>query len=914
MTDTPNPTSPPLHHILPTAFGKIEEDTRFLIGALAEMLAGLGEEELADHLPWRHTEADATGSEPPVHAGQAYSIAFQLLNLVEENAATAYRLQREAENGAAIERGLWAGRIRSLVRRGHDLQSILVHLANVRVEPVLTAHPTEAKRLSVLEQHRILYKLIERLNEPLGDVARARLHREVTAALERLWRTGEMLPDRPTVADERRNMMYYLTEVFPAVLPELDQRLHEALLSEGLPEGDLPGLKALPHLRFGTWVGGDRDGHPFVTAEVTAETLRDLRSGALRVIRRSMEQMRQVLTLSNTVQKAPASLFEHFGTPAGEASKIEPWRWFVDCMLARLPDVAACDSHAYQSPKELNADLQLLADGLVSIGAGRLAKSDVLPTQRLLEVFGFHLAALDIRQNSRFHRLALGQILDAAGLPGREYVESWSEEQRLRFLCDELRSPRPFLPPGTICEGPEARTVLECYQVLAGHLRAHGRAGLGSLIVSMTTGAADLFTVFLLAREAGLCRFVGGNLACAFSVVPLFETLADLEASPAILRSYLENPSTAATLAWQQERTGAPKPIQQVMVGYSDSCKDAGILASQWGLHQAQDALTRVAEEHGARICFFHGRGGTVSRGAGPTHRFLEALPAGSVSGSIRLTEQGETVAQKYANQETAAFNLELLLAGVTAKVAAAAVEGEDPEKPDAGHVELMDHLSHESQRTYRDFLRRKGFMEFYRQATPIDALELCRIGSRPARRTGAATLEDLRAIPWVFSWNQSRFYLPGWFGVGSALESVGTAGREVLASALRKWPFANYAFTNIESSVTSSDEELMCLYGSLVENESLRREFMDLILTERALTVTHLEEIYGSPLQDRRPRMAKTLALRADALRKLHEQQVRLLGAWRLARREDPEKAEALLPALTLSVNAIASGLRTTG
>jgi len=709
-------------------------------------------------------------------------------------------------------------------------------------------------------------------------------------------------------------MMYYLTEVFPSVLPELDERLSEALLAEGLPEHELPGLKSLPHLRFGTWVGGDRDGHPFVTADVTAETLRELRNGALRVIRRSMEQMRQVLTLSNTVQQAPAFLFEHFGEPETEAARVEPWRWFVSRMIAKLPTDHEGAGGVYHSPDELAADLQLLSEGLVSIGAKRLAKNDVLPAQRLLEVFGFHLASLDIRQNSRFHRMALGQIMDASGLPGRAYADEWSEQQRLEFLLQELRSPRPFLPPGTVCEGLEARTVLECYEVLAKELRAHGRAGIGSLIVSMTTGAADLFTVFLLAREAGLCRFADGHLACAFSVVPLFETLADLEASPAIFGSYLDNPSTAATLAWQQERTGALQPIQQVMVGYSDSCKDAGILASQWGLHQAQDALTRVAAAHGAGVCFFHGRGGTVSRGAGPTHRFLEALPAGSVSGSIRLTEQGETVAQKYANQETAVFNLELLLAGVAAKVAAAAREGEDPEKPDPAHVKLMDRLAEESQNTYRAFLRMPGFMDFYREATPIDALELCRIGSRPARRTGSATLEDLRAIPWVFSWNQSRFYLPGWFGVGSALEAVGEEGRGILAAALEKWPFANYAFTNIESSVTSCDVDLMCLYGDLVENKTLREQFMSLILRERALTVAHLEEIYGSALEERRPRMAKTLAVRADALRKLHEQQVRLLREWRTARKTDPRKAEGLLPALTLSVNAIASGLRTTG
>jgi phosphoenolpyruvate carboxylase len=353
------------------------------------------------------------------------------------------------------------------------------------------------------------------------------------------------------------------------------------------------------------------------------------------------------------------------------------------------------------------------------------------------------------------------------------------------------------------------------------------------------------------------------------------------------------------------------------MIGYSDSNKESGILASQWALHRAQSALASLAAEAGVRIRFFHGRGGTISRGAGPTHRFLDALPAGTVNGDLRLTEQGETIAQKYANGVTANFNLELLLAGTAATSLRPATGAAAPvPEPTAAAMDLLVGASREA---YEGLLQADGFMEFYSQATPIDALELSSIGSRPSRRTGRRTLADLRAIPWVFSWNQARFYLPGWFGVGHALNHLrqaDAAAFENLKDCLRGgWPFLRYVLMNVETNLASTDERIMADYAGLVPDVEVRTRFLNRIMGEIALTREMLAVCFDRPTMNRRPRAAKTLALRADALRILHREQIELLGRWRALQAADDEAgAKRMLPELLLSVNAIASGLRTTG
>ncbi len=916
----------------PFAFSKIDADLRFLVACFREVLADLGQNELAESLPWDEIPAPST---LPPRMGQAYSVAFQLLNLVEENAAQQTRRKREREEGMRSERGLWGDAFARLKSDGFDEAKITAILPHIRVEPVLTAHPTEAKRLTVLEQHRELFRALgERENPNLTAAELATIRRRIKAILERLWRTGEILLAKPEVADERHQIGHYLGEIFPDALARLDSRLRAAWNDAGF---DLQILRDnMPQLRFGTWVGGDRDGHALVTAQVTADALVELRVGALVVLERMLSRLAEKMSLSIYGQSAPPQLTDAIARLASEigprAAPIlaedeeEPWRQLVRLMSAKMPldtrddaPVLVEQSGTYRFPHELKSDLATLKSSLECVGAHRLVEVDLGPLERALDTFGFHLASLDIRQNSAFHDRALSQLMAAAGLDGEDFP-NWSEAERLRFLNGELRSPRPFLHPGAQVEG-EAGAVLDCYRVLARHIDNYG-AGIGSLIVSMTRQLSDLLVVFVLAREAGLMRMTGEGLVCALPVVPLFETVEDLQGAADITRAWLEHPVARRSLekqaqgAQSDEKSVAPmqQPTQQIMVGYSDSNKDKGIFASQWALQRAQTAIAEVGAATGIKIRFFHGRGGTISRGAGPTHRFLEALPHGSLSGDIRLTEQGETIAQKFGNRATATYNLELLMAGVTANT----LRHQNLERAPQPLENLAEHLAEISGAAYQNLLESDGFIPFFRQATPIDALENARIGSRPARRTGAATLADLRAIPWVFSWNQSRFYLPGWFGIGTALMQLkddSPTDFEALKNSVGTWRFMRYVLTNVETNLASTDLDLMRAYADLVEDAAIRERIFGLICAEWHRTTDALNAIFGGTLNERRPRMMKTLAVRAQALEVLHGQQLELLKSWReCLKNEDETGAAQLLPELLLSINAIASGLRTTG
>ena len=926
---------------------KIDRDLLFLIDCFREVLLDLGQHELAQSLPWddiEYSNRDGSNQLPP-RVGQAFAIAFQLLNMVEENTAAQTRRAREREQGINYERGLWGHVLQKLQDEGFKAEQIAANLPRVRVEPVLTAHPTEAKRLSVLEAHRALYLLLEKREDTTWTPAeQAQIRDDIKAALERLWRAGEVLLHKPEVADERRNVLYFLRDVFPNVLPLLDIRLRQAWqessLEDRVLEEKLDDARALPQLSFGTWVGGDRDGHPFVTAQVTQDTLNELRLNALVLAHRQLTLLTTHMSLSSGVQTPPenltaaiARLESELGARAPEKkrrSEDEPWRRFAALMRAKLPlnlsatRIEYSDQNSYRHAHELEADLQILFDSLCDVGAKRLAQTEVRPIARSLQTFGFYLASLDVRQNSAFHDRAIEQLLAAAEMPFD--FAAWPETQRLEFLNRELQSPRPFLlhgedmTEGNSTIGEEARAVLSSYRVLERHARTHGE-GLGALIVSMTRSLSDLLSVYVLAREAGLATNTSEGLVCKLPVVPLFETLDDLNGSADLLREWLAHPMTQRSLRAQAESQTESREdrvlVQQVMVGYSDSNKDSGIFAAQWALQRAQDLMTQVARKFDVQLRFFHGRGGTVSRGAGPTHRFLEALPEGSLCGDLRLTEQGETFAQKYANRVTATYNLELLLAGVTETTLRHSCSSKTSQTETPLSF-VADTLAAWSRDAYRDILQTDGFMDFYSAATPIDALEQARIGSRPARRTGRKSIEDLRAIPWVFAWNQARFYFPSWYGVGAALQKLRDEQPHDFAqlkSQIDDWPFLRYLLTNVETTLASTDETLMIEYSMLVEDATLRARFMDLILGEFARTRDCLEALFGQSFANRRPRLAKTLNLRSDALLKLHHQQIALLKQWRnLCERGETTDADAMLPQLLLSINAIASGLRTTG
>jgi phosphoenolpyruvate carboxylase len=924
--------------ILTEAFEKISADFGFLVQCYREVLSELGEGRLLEWLDAAVNGESLPLGEVPPRIEQLYSILFQLLNMVEENVAAQARRKRETELGARHEPGLWSEKLWLLREAGFDGEALIKSLPEIEVEPVLTAHPTEAKRATVLEQHRHMYLLLVQLeNRMWTPRERSAVRNEIKVAIERLWRTGEIYLEKPDVKSERRNVIYYLRHALPVAVDQHDQRLREAWAEQGWDPKLIEHPASLPKLSFGTWVGGDRDGHPLVTDIVTLETLQELRAEALGMLQEKLTALIKRVSFSSYLQTDYsnfAALLEQRlralgskGEDIRRRNPDEPWRQFVVTMLARLPAANLSPPPVmtngglspYRRASELLQDLEVLRESMLQIGAHRIALADVDPLIRAARVFGFHLAALDIRQNSQFHEKAIEQLLRSAGFEDWKFSE-WSEQKRLEFLEAELKTTRPF-SLAKISIGPEADAVRKVYRVLAKWVERHGCDSLGALIVSMTRSVSDLLVVYILAREGGLLQQdTDGNWVCPLPVVPLFETNDDLLRAPEILAKFLEHPMTWRGLNYQKNKFGG-RLVQQVMIGYSDSNKDGGLLSAQWALHQGQKNMTKVADKFGVELRFFHGRGGTISRGAGPTHRFLEALPQNTLTGRIRLTEQGETIAQKYANPLTATYNLELLSAGVAWRTfrdnrVNGSTNNSAQENDEV--TEILNELSAESMKAYRALLETEGFMAFYSEATPIDALEAARIGSRPTRRTGRSSIADLRAIPWVFSWTQARFYLPGWFGLGSALAGISQKRTDALArisEALRKSPFLKYVLTNAETNLASASREIMQNYAALVKNEAIRQKFLDIILGEYDKTSLALNSLFGGELEARRPRMMKTITLRRAGLTVLHQRQIALLKKWREARLAENEKAAAeMLPDLLLSINAIASGLRTTG
>ncbi|MEM8535685.1 MAG: phosphoenolpyruvate carboxylase [Chloroflexota bacterium] len=899
-------------------FEKIDQDLQFVMECFREILEEQGEHDVAKSLLWQTEEMVSDQVQHPQRIAQAYSMAFQLLNMVEENAAVQLRRNIETQNKLGELSGLWQQNLQLLQEQGLTEQQIANHLSNMRVEPVLTAHPTEAKRATVLEHHRRLYlSLVERENQMWTPSEQDKIRDDIKANLELLWRTGEIYLEKPDVSSELRNVIHYLYNVFPTVLPVLDERLRQAWQAMGFDPALVDEPQQLPRLSFGDWVGGDRDGHGLVSAEITRETLHELRRHALQLLKRQLTELGSQISLSVYLQEPPPRLLEHVahmaeslgeqGQQAFARNTEEPWRQMVNLIIAKLPFEAQFQDGQYRSSSELMQDLQLLRETLLEVKAERIAKSDLDPIIRVAQTFSFHLAALDIRQNSRFHDLAVSQLMAAAGLEGD--FPNWSEAERVEFLQRELTSPRPFTRPDMKL-GPEATAVLDCYRVVVDHIDQYGQEGLGALIVSMTRSLSDLLVVYLLAREVGLVYEAEDGLTCRLPVVPLFETIDDLQQAPTILDNFLAYPLTQRSLAFQQQIAGHKRPIQQIMIGYSDSNKDGGIFASLWGLYRAQGTLAKVSEQHQVQLRFFHGRGGTISRGSGPTHRFLKALPHSTVNGNLRLTEQGETIAQKYANRLNAAYNLELLVAGV----AGATLRDWYGDNHIHPLESVLDRLAVASRRTYEELIHADGFVPFFRQATPIDAIESSRIGSRPARRTGQQTLADLRAIPWVFSWSQARFYLSGWYGVGTALNQLRESDPEIFDQIREQnfvWAPLHYIISNAATSIATADTEIMRSYAMLVEDTGLRERMMDQIQKEFLLTQRMLELIYSGPLAEQRPNIHQMLTVRQAGLRVLHHQQIALLKQWRTSPEQDKE---AILPQLLLTVNAIASGLRTTG
>lgn len=914
--------------LVQTKIEKVYQDLEFLLLCLKEVMTESGETELANDIPWISSISDFTEKSFTEKHLQLYSTCFQLLNIVEVNGAVQNRRKTEGGESMADINGLWSYNLELLKAKGFQAEDIASQLSKIHVEPVLTAHPTEAKRTVMLEQLRNLYLLVvKRENKMYNRIEQEQIRKDIKIALHRIWRTSDVYTEKPDVSSELDNIIHYLTQVFPEVIKLHDQRLVQAWQKAGFDQQLIRKADSFPKITFGNWVGGDRDGHPMVTAEVTKMTLLKLREKAFEVIRKELITLQKNLSFNVTINQLSKPFQKKYAHLCREIKadkagfkityNTEAFKQFLEFVLARIPvsNVSGKtneDNPGYRLPAELTEDLYLIKKELIHYGASEIAYTDMNDALRMVSTFGFHLAKLDIRQNSRFNEIALSQLMKAALLDGDSFLRSDSAK-RFDFINTELISSRPFTLPGMQLEN-EAKATIDTYRILSEHIKKYGDEGLGSLIVSMTRNVSDLLVVYLLQREAGMILNTPEGLVSQVPVVPLFETIEDLVNSPQVLDEFLSHPFTQRSLQWQQKRHGTDTPVQQVMIGYSDSNKDGGIFASQWYLYDAQTNMIEIGRKHHVRIRFFHGKGGSISRGAGPTHWFLRALPSGSIHGDIRLTEQGETIERKYANNYNAVYNIELLTSGT---LAATMIQHKEDIKKHVLSTELK-YLANKSMLKYKELTQQPGFIAFYEKATPIDAIEQSKIGSRPTRRTGTRSLSDLRAIPWVFSWSQCRFNITSWYGVGSVLEEMSRNEPdrfENLRLFVQKDPFIRYVLTNIDSSLVSSDEIIFTKYAGLASDAPESDLFITKMSAELARTRRMIDVLLNIPFEIRRENHYYSTLLRSEALEPIHIHQINLLDKWRKYTSEGKDSdADRLLTELLRCINAIAGALGFTG
>ncbi len=908
--------------------GKTYYDLEFLLKLFKETLQENNEIELAESIPWISDtkEEFSNFTRKQFHM---YSICFQLLNQVEINGAVQNRRQKENEDLISVN-GLWARNIAHLKKRDVSEEEIVKTMKDIVVQPVLTAHPTEAKRPVVLKLYRQIYLLLVKLeNDMYNQFEKDEIKKDIKELLHRVWHINEIFIEKPNVQSELDNAIHYLVNVFPNVIPLIYSRLQQVWNYMGFESDIVSNPDKLPKIKFGNWVGGDRDGHPLVTADVTSSTLRKLRLHAFQLLKKELSNLAESLSiyvrienLSEPFRRRYQDISSELGNNIVNAineNEEEGFKLFVLLIAEKIPlnqnkwntPKIKEKNSSYRYSQQLTNDLHLLNAELKNYGAEKLAYATVNKVIMLINTFGFHLAELDVRQNSKYYSNALIQLLKGTGIDTASLEDNPGEVQA--FLNKELKVNRPFVRSWESLPD-EARNTLDNFEVIKRHIENYNQNALGSLIVSMTRNVGDLLTVYVLQREAGLTGF-DKTLYSKLQVVPLFETIEDLLNSPAILDEYLQNPVVQKSLEFQQKQKCWDYKVQEIMIGYSDSNKDGGIIASSWYLYTAQRELTRIGKKYDVNIRFFHGKGGTISRGGGPVHWFLKSLPQETLCGEVKLTEQGETIEKKYANKINALYNLELLMAGMVRNTIL-------HKKTTGNGVDLdaiVEMMAIESKKEYTKLLNHRNFVPFFEKATPIDVIERSKIGSRPSRRTGKRSLEDLRAIPWVFSWSQSRYHITGWYGVGTTIERIQKDFPEKytrLKELIKTNDYIRYVFTNIDSSLASTDEEIMKLYAGLVEDEQVREEMLGIILGELSKTRKAIDELLGRPLKERRVNHFYSTRLRAEALTMLHLNQVELLRKWRDISKKNinGQEQEELLVNLLTSINAIASALGTTG
>ncbi|MEJ0100115.1 MAG: phosphoenolpyruvate carboxylase [Pseudomonadota bacterium] len=819
---------------------------------------------------------------------RGFMLFSMLANLAED------RQGRTVEGEADLASGL-----RELNAAGVTTEQVVELLDQALIVPVLTAHPTEVMRKSMLDHRARIAELMALRDGGATETAGGDLiEQAILRQIALLWQTRPLRRERMLVRDEVEIALAYFRDVFLAVLPSLYARWD----------------RQLPHrpasfLRLGSWIGGDRDGNP----NVNGETLRyALQAGSRVLLNEYLAQLHSLgkeLSVSTelaAVSDEVVALADASGDDY-EGRRDEPYRRAVLRIYARLAATyrnffgqlparaPTADAPAYTAPQEMRRDLAWLARSLTAHGAGVFTGVGALGRLiRLVETCGFHLATVDLRQNSDVHARVAAELLKVAGAEP-DYLQL-DEAGRVAVLRRELAGQRPLFSAFAEYSDETRSELAIVREAAASHLR-YGPSCITTYIISKCESISDMLEVNLLLKEAGLYRPADPGSA-AIMVVPLFETIGDLERAPAIMRQWLALPEIAAV--------AAKRGHQEVMVGYSDSNKDGGYLTSVWSLNQASRALAEVFRESGTRMQLFHGRGGSVGRGGGPAYAAIRAQPRGTVQGRIRITEQGEIIAAKYGTRATASSNLESM---VSATLLASMAPASSADAEETHFIEAMAGISARAFETYRGLVYgTDGFKTFFRQLTPLTEIATLKIGSRPASRTKSDRIEDLRAIPWVFSWAQARVMLPGWYGVGQALSAF--PDRPLLRAMAQEWPFFRATLDNMEMVLAKSDLAIARRYLDLVQDRGMAEHYFGQIESAWQLTVDALLDITGqSRLLEKNPMLDQSIRLRLPYVEPLNLLQVELLRRHR-AGDADPRVAEGI----QLTINAVATALRNSG
>lgn len=819
-----------------------------------------------------------------VKALQSVGIKFQLTAIAEEIADTRKIRLAEASGGPDAVIGSFHRVLGRAAARGASAVEVERALANFQISPTITAHPTEAKRVTILENHRRIYRnLVDLETNRWTPREREILIDKLRTSIALLWMTGELRLDRPTLDEEVSWGLHFFNETLMDGARDVGGKLTDAL-QRHFPEME---IDAPAFLKFSSWIGGDRDGNPNVTANVTRRTLRRHRDNAVARYITELDALARTLSISEHInppsdrfrQKLKACL-----EAAGDGDAVtrrnphEPFRQFCVAsgvrLHANLGD-ASPNAVPYRSPEDFIADLMTLETGLREIGAGSIASSSVATLRYLVMCFGFRTAALDVRQNTDVvwrTVTALGGTAEA--------------------LRDDLKT--GFRVDGEAVDLDEEASETVALFRLLGESHVDPEA-IGAFVLSMTASVDDVLAVIWLSAAIG----AQGTFP---HIVPLFETIDDLRNAPAVLGELLANEDARAALS---DDAG----VVEIMLGYSDSNKDGGYLTSVWELTKAQKAILETCEKHGVPVRFFHGRGGSVSRGGAPTGRAIAAQPAGTVQGRLRVTEQGEVVSTKYSNRGTARTYLELLGASVLDHTLARNSDRSAAEL--ARSSETMESLSTSSHATYRDLLETPGFLDYFQSASPVEELALLKIGSRPPKRFGAAGLDDLRAIPWVFAWSQNRHLLTGWYGLGSALEAhIVSGGVDELRHMFANLKVFRLVLDEVEKTLYQADMSIASRYAALVTDEATRHRVFKKVTTEFELTKQHLLAITEEDeLAQRFPGFRRRIGEARPLIDRCNAWQVDLLRRHRAAPSLESNRVQLLL-----SMHCIATGLGWTG